>query len=163
VNVRSTWLLRVSLVPHHLWWPAGPHVWDGTRRDRVAGTSISKPTLDLTRRLRGCTDNASCAIAALGRCVYLSLVASSAAGATRPAHGLHPRRPADGEHVGVEPPMFVELEVVETDPGFKGDTVQGGTKQATLETGAQINVPLFITTGEKVKVDTRTGDYMGRA
>lgn len=69
---------------------------------------------------------------------------------------------ADGEYMGVEPPMFVELEVVETDPGFKGDTVQGGTKPATLETGAVIQVPMFINTGEKLKVDTRDGRYITR-
>ena len=51
----------------------------------------------------------------------------------------------------------------QTDPGVQGDRSTGGTKPATLETGAQISVPLFITTGEKVKVDTRTGEYMGRA
>ncbi len=62
---------------------------------------------------------------------------------------------ADGEYIGVEPPMFVELEVTETDPGFKGDTVQGGTKPATLETGAVVQVPMFINTGERVKIDTR--------
>ena len=70
---------------------------------------------------------------------------------------------ADGEYMGVEPPMFVELEVTETDPGFKGDTVQGGTKAATLETGAVIQVPMFLNAGERVKVDTRDGSYMTRA
>jgi len=69
---------------------------------------------------------------------------------------------ADGEYMGVEPPMFVELEVTETDPGFKGDTVQGGTKSATLETGAVIQVPMFINTGEKLRVDTRDGRYITR-
>jgi len=69
---------------------------------------------------------------------------------------------ADGEYMGVEPPMFVELEVTETDPGFKGDTVQGGTKPATLETGAVIQVPMFINVGEKLKVDTRDGRYITR-
>lgn len=69
---------------------------------------------------------------------------------------------ADGEYMGVEPPMFVELEVVETDPGFKGDTVQGGTKPAKLETGAMIQVPMFINTGERLKVDTRDGRYITR-
>jgi len=64
--------------------------------------------------------------------------------------------------MGVEPPMFVELEVAETDPGFKGDTVQGGTKPATLETGAVIQVPMFINTGEKLRVDTRDGRYITR-
>jgi elongation factor P len=59
--------------------------------------------------------------------------------------------------MGVEPPMFVELEITETDPGFKGDTVQGGTKPATLETGAVVAVPLFLNTGDKIRVDTREG------
>ena len=69
---------------------------------------------------------------------------------------------ADGEYLGVEPPMFVELEVTETDPGFKGDTVQGGTKPATLETGAVVQVPMFINTGEKLRIDTRDGRYITR-
>ena len=69
---------------------------------------------------------------------------------------------ADGEYMGVEPPMFVELEVTETDPGFKGDTVQGGTKPATMETGAVIQVPMFINTGEVLKIDTRDGRYITR-
>jgi elongation factor P len=69
---------------------------------------------------------------------------------------------ADGDYIGVEPPMFVELEVVETDPGFKGDTVQGGTKPATLETGAVVQVPMFVETGEKLKIDTRDGRYVTR-
>ena len=64
---------------------------------------------------------------------------------------------------GVEPPFFVELEVVETDPGFKGDTATNTTKPAVLETGAQVKVPLFIEEGEKIKIDTRTGEYMERA
>ena len=55
------------------------------------------------------------------------------------------------------------LEVTETEPGLQGDRSTGGTKPATVETGAQIQVPLFITTGEKIKVDTRTGEYLGRA
>ena len=63
----------------------------------------------------------------------------------------------------VELPAAVELTIRQTDPGMQGDRSTGGTKPATLETGAQIQVPLFITTGEKVKVDTRTGDYLGRA
>ena len=67
-----------------------------------------------------------------------------------------------GNVFGVEPPTFVELEVTETEPGFKGDTSTGATKPATLETGAQINVPLFIDQGEKIRVDTRTGEYMER-
>ncbi|HSK47983.1 MAG TPA: elongation factor P [Coriobacteriia bacterium] len=69
---------------------------------------------------------------------------------------------ADGEYLGVEPPMFVELEVIETDPGFKGDTVQGGTKPATLETGAVVQVPMFVNTGDKLKIDTRDGRYITR-
>ena len=64
--------------------------------------------------------------------------------------------------IGVDIPNFVELEVVDTDPGFKGDTATGGTKQATLETGAVLKVPLFINIGDVLKVDTRTGEYMGR-
>ena len=70
---------------------------------------------------------------------------------------------AGEELIGVEPPMFVELEVTETEPGFKGDTVQGGTKPATLETGAVVYVPLFVNEGETIRVDTRTGEYMERA
>jgi elongation factor P len=69
---------------------------------------------------------------------------------------------ADGEYLGVEPPMFVELEVTETDPGFKGDTVQGGNKPATLETGAVVQVPMFINVGEKLRIDTRDGRYITR-
>lgn len=64
---------------------------------------------------------------------------------------------------GIEPPFFVELEVTETEPGYRGDTAQGATKPATLETGAVIKVPLFINEGDKVRVDTRTGEYMERA
>ncbi|HTT52926.1 MAG TPA: elongation factor P [Streptosporangiaceae bacterium] len=69
----------------------------------------------------------------------------------------------DGTPLYVELPASVELTVSQTDPGVQGDRSTGGTKPATLQTGAQIQVPLFITTGEKVKVDTRTGDYLGRA
>lgn len=69
---------------------------------------------------------------------------------------------ADGEYMGVEAPMFVELEVTETDPGFKGDTVQGGTKPATLETGAVVQVPMFVNTGDRLKIDTRDGRYITR-
>jgi elongation factor P len=69
---------------------------------------------------------------------------------------------AGGKMIGVEPPMFVELEVTETDPGFKGDTVQGGTKPATLETGAVVQVPMFIEKGERIKIDTRDGRYVTR-
>ena len=64
---------------------------------------------------------------------------------------------------GVEPPNFVELQVVKTDPGFKGNTATNATKPATLETGAEIKVPLFIDEGEVIRVDTRTGEYMQRA
>ncbi len=64
---------------------------------------------------------------------------------------------------GVEPPFFVELQVTQTDPGFKGDTATNATKPATLETGAQIRVPLFIDEGDMIRVDTRTGEYMERA
>ena len=65
--------------------------------------------------------------------------------------------------IAVEPPMFVELEVTETEPGFKGDTATCASKPATLETGAQIKVPLFINIGDKLKIDTRTGEYLERA
>ncbi len=68
-----------------------------------------------------------------------------------------------GNVFGVEPPNFVELKIIETEPGFKGDTATGATKPATLETGAVIAVPLFIDNGEVVRVDTRTGEYMERA
>jgi elongation factor P len=67
-----------------------------------------------------------------------------------------------GNVFGVEPPTFVELEVVETDPGFKGDTVNNTLKPATLETGVQIKVPLFIERGDILKIDTRTGEYLER-
>ena len=69
----------------------------------------------------------------------------------------------EGTPLYVELPAAVELTVSHTDPGLQGDRSTGGTKPATLETGAQIQVPLFITTGEKIRVDTRTGDYLGRA
>ncbi len=62
----------------------------------------------------------------------------------------------------VEPPMFIEVEITETDPGFKGDTVQGGTKPAVIETGATIQVPMYLNQGERVKVDTRTGKFVSR-
>ncbi len=65
--------------------------------------------------------------------------------------------------IGVELPINVELKVVSTDPGFKGDTVSGATKPATLETGAKIQVPLFIHEGDLIRVDTRTHSYMERA
>ena len=69
---------------------------------------------------------------------------------------------ADGEVVSVEPPTHVELEVVETDPGLKGDTATGGSKPATLETGLVVQVPLFLSIGDKVRVDTRTKEYLTR-
>jgi len=69
----------------------------------------------------------------------------------------------NGQIFSIEPPMFVELEVTETEPGFAGNTATGAQKPATVETDAQISVPLFITIGEKVKIDTRTGEYLGRA
>ena len=69
----------------------------------------------------------------------------------------------EGVPLYVELPAAVELTVSQTDPGLQGDRSTGGTKPAILETGAQVQVPLFITTGEKVKVDTRTGEYLGRA
>lgn len=69
----------------------------------------------------------------------------------------------NGNPIGVTPPNHVELEIVETDPGMKGDTAQGGTKPAKLVTGATIKVPLFLAEGEVVRVDTRTGEYLGRA
>jgi elongation factor P len=68
-----------------------------------------------------------------------------------------------GNVFSVEPPIFVELEVVDTEPGFKGDTATGTTKPATLETGATVKVPLFISTGDKLRIDTRTGEYIERA
>ena len=68
----------------------------------------------------------------------------------------------NGQPLAVTPPNHVELEIVETDPGLKGDTAQGGSKPATLSTGAVVNVPLFITIGEVLKVDTRTGEYVNR-
>lgn len=68
-----------------------------------------------------------------------------------------------GKVFGVEPPNFVELKVTQTDPGFKGDTATNATKPATLETGAEVKVPLFIDEGEVIQIDTRTGEYMGRA
>ena len=68
-----------------------------------------------------------------------------------------------GNPIVVTPPNFVYLEITETDPGVKGDTSGGGNKPATLETGAVVRVPLFIQIGEKIKVDTRTGEYVSRA
>ena len=69
----------------------------------------------------------------------------------------------NGSVFSIEPPLFVELEVTDTEPGFKGDTATGASKPATVETGAQVNVPLFINIGDKVKIDTRTSEYLGRA
>ena len=66
----------------------------------------------------------------------------------------------NGNVFSVEPPLFVELEVTDTEPGFKGDTATGATKPATLETGATINVPLFVNIGDKLKIDARTGEYL---
>jgi elongation factor P len=68
-----------------------------------------------------------------------------------------------GEVFGIEPPIFVELEITECEPGVRGDTATNATKNATVETGAVIKVPLFINQGEIVRVDTRTGEYMERA
>ena len=68
----------------------------------------------------------------------------------------------NGRIVSVTPPMFVVLEVKETEPGIKGDTAGTGSKTATLETGAVVRVPLFIETGERIKLDTRTGEYVSR-
>ena len=70
---------------------------------------------------------------------------------------------AGEELISVEPQMFVELEITETEPGFKGDTATGATKPATVETGAVVNVPLFVEIGTVIKIDTRTGDYLSRA
>ena len=68
-----------------------------------------------------------------------------------------------GNVFGVEPPTFVTLQVTQTDPGFKGDTATNATKPATLETGAVVQVPLFVEQGEAIKVDTRSGEYLSRA
>ncbi len=69
-------------------------------------------------------------------------------------------------HIGnvfaVEPPLFVELEITETEPGFKGDTATGASKPATVETGAVVSVPLFVNQGDVIKIDTRTGEYLSR-
>ena len=65
--------------------------------------------------------------------------------------------------MGVEPPTFVELEITETEPGLAGNTATNTLKPATLETGAEIKVPLFINIGDKIQVDTRTGEYLSRA
>ncbi|MGN0270858.1 MAG: elongation factor P [Candidatus Weimeria sp.] len=68
----------------------------------------------------------------------------------------------NGDVFAVEPPLFVELEVTETEPGLKGNTATGATKPATLETGAEVMVPLFVNTGDKLQIDTRTGEYLKR-
>lgn len=68
----------------------------------------------------------------------------------------------NGNVFAVEPPLFVELEITETEPGFKGDTAQGATKPATVETGAVVYVPLFVEQGDKLKIDTRSGEYLSR-
>ena len=68
----------------------------------------------------------------------------------------------NGNVYAIEPPLFVELEITETEPGFKGDTAQGASKPATVETGATVSVPLFVNQGDKIKIDTRTGEYLSR-
>ena len=68
----------------------------------------------------------------------------------------------NGDIFAVEPPMFVELVITETEPGFKGDTATGATKPATVETGATVYVPLFVNEGDVIKIDTRTGEYLSR-
>ena len=72
-------------------------------------------------------------------------------------------RTAIRDLMGAMPPNFVELEITGTDPGVRGDTSSGGTKPATLQTGAVVKVPLFIQQGERIRVDTRTGEYVSRA
>ena len=67
-----------------------------------------------------------------------------------------------GSVFAIEPPLFVELEITETEPGFKGDTATGASKPATVETGAVVYVPLFVEQGDKIQIDTRTGEYMKR-
>ena len=69
----------------------------------------------------------------------------------------------NGGVFAIEPPLFVELVITETEPGFKGDSATGASKPATVETGAQVSVPLFVNQGDKIKIDTRTGEYLGRA
>ena len=68
----------------------------------------------------------------------------------------------NGSVFSVEPPLFVELQITETEPGFKGDTATGATKPAIVESGAKVNVPLFVEQGETIKIDTRTGEYLSR-
>ena len=68
----------------------------------------------------------------------------------------------NGQVFAIEPPLFVELVITDTEPGFKGDTATGATKPATVETGALVYVPLFVENGEKIQIDTRTGEYLSR-
>ena len=68
----------------------------------------------------------------------------------------------NGSVFSVEPPLFVELDITDTEPGFKGDTATGASKPAIVETGAQVYVPLFVNQGDKIKIDTRTGEYLSR-
>ena len=68
----------------------------------------------------------------------------------------------NGSVFAIEPPLFVELEITDTEPGFKGDTATGATKPAVVETGATVYVPLFVEQGDKIKIDTRTGEYLSR-
>ena len=68
----------------------------------------------------------------------------------------------NGNVFAIEPPLFVELEITDTEPGFKGDTATGATKPAIVETGAKVMVPLFVENGEKIKIDTRSGEYLSR-
>jgi len=68
-----------------------------------------------------------------------------------------------GEPIGIELPIFIQLQIVETEPGLRGDTVSGSTKQAKLSSGAVVQVPLFLDVGDRIKVDTRTGTYIERA
>ena len=68
----------------------------------------------------------------------------------------------NGSVFSIEPPLFVELEITDTEPGFKGDTATGATKPATVETGATVYVPLFVNQGDKIRIDTRSEEYMSR-
>lgn len=68
----------------------------------------------------------------------------------------------NGSVFSIEPPLFVELQITETEPGFKGDTATGASKPAIVETGAQVSVPLFVEQGDVIKIDTRTGEYLSR-
>ena len=78
------------------------------------------------------------------------------------ADGVYTTLSYNGNVFAIEPPLFVELEITETEPGFKGDTAQGASKPATVETGATVSVPLFVNQGDKIKIDTRTGEYLSR-